>query len=369
MDLGADVTVLSEQKLAQVASGKAPQKERKEREDGPRPVEDFGESIASMSDDEEVLENQQEQAEQEPAQQDDPGVPLLWEQRRLGAAHDRDRSSGPSPASQTSRAVPRPGDNDDATSATTSPSRNPISRIVSSASRVQFSPRVRISSGRSTGNTWSPGQVSMPAGPSSRAVSQVHSTASSVSLSSSISASLRTSSPAWLFLTSTKEAGTSASASASGARGGGDSGALSGESGTASEVEAPDYFSIRSKRSASGAKSPASSRRLSYDAEEERLAAEAARARADIITPGAIRRSASRDGTHARSTSYKSIRSEGKRTLRSKTETDVIFGPGRRRWLDWRWWAWKIRRALAALVVWWAGSDEDAEWGERQRLV
>ncbi len=216
----------------------------------------------------------------------------------------------------------------------TNPQYSRLSRAASTANKVQFSPRVRITSGV---------HINTPTRRLSN-TSFVPSFSGPSSASSSVSVSLRTDSPrTWLYPSQ-----------------------VNGSS--SSDVDGLDYFSVNLPSS-----SRTSSRRTSlpYNSEEERLAAEAARARAVFMYPAPSPTSTSLLPIVGARTALFGIRREPPRPKVIKTEDQVVWG-SHTKWLNWRWWSWKLIRGWKGFLRWMYRADED-EWeesiAERRALI
>ena len=253
---------------------------------------------------------------------DEPGLALLWDQPKedIAETHSPQQSTR---STSIWNGQPLPN-----------PQHSLLSRAVSTASRVQFSPRVRITSGVHV-NT-----------PARRASSASFGPPMSVpsSSSSSVSVSLRTASPRiWLY--PNQVLGSSSS-----------------------DLDSSDYFTINQPSS-----SRSSSRRpsLPYNAEEERTAAEAARARALFMYPNTTPRSPTSSSLANNLASISNTRSEQSRRKKIKTEDQVIWG-SHWKWLNWRWWCWKVLMGWKGFIRWMYRADVE-EWeesvAERRALV
>lgn len=273
----------------------------------------------------EVEEEEVEETNVKPIGEDNPGLPLLWDQppvecetpeeeameekvdvepmehRSLPVTPDRSRSLA------IANSLDRPG-------------------LASNDSKVRFFDRVRVTSGRrgvSSQNRQRSPHVTTPIAPKSL----------SSSIASSVTMSLRgTPTSSWLFPSMTP--GTPSEASA-----------------------AKDYFSFVSPAS-SGRRSGTMTPR---DPEVEEVAARAARARALTWAPN--RRTSSSD---AFDKVRRGVDSNGH--IAVKTEDGVIWGSWKTRLTTMKWWTWKIRRVWYAIQKFWCHADDDDDDDEERRI-
>jgi hypothetical protein len=102
---------------------------------------------------------------------------------------------------------------------------------------------------------------------------------------------------------------------------------------------------------------------MPYNADEERLAAEAARARAELLAPTPSRAPTTTSLSFLyRTNSILSSHTEEvpqRRVAAVKSEEDVIWGRNGVRWFKWRWWWWKFARLWHRFVDWVHGGEGD----------
>lgn len=280
------------------------------------------------SEEENVHEEEEvNEANVEPIEADNPGLPLLWDQPPVECATPEEVEE----AKELLDVVPK----DRSLPVTPERSRSLVIRhsserpgLASNDSKVRFFGRVRVTSGRRAVSSQyrqrSPRVVTPPIAPKSF---------ESSSIASSVTMSLRgTPTTSWLFPTMTP-IGT-----------------------PSTEGQAPDYFSYASPAS-SGRRSGTMTPR---DPEIEEVAARAARARALTWAPN--RRTSSSDGHRI----SRRVDSDGNIML--KTEDEVIWGSWRTRLTTMKWWTWKMRRVWYAIQRFWCHADDNDEDDEERRM-